>query len=65
VRLLRLKFFRNSKYNMSPGAGGSSINVTATLSAMVQRFSDKKAFRIKGFLGPTGTIRGEMGCKRT
>jgi hypothetical protein len=29
------------------------------------KFSDKKAFRIKGIPGPTGTIRGETGGKRT
>jgi len=49
------------KYKMSPGAGNEVvINVSATLNDG-SKVSDKKAFRIKGIPGPTGTIRGEMG----
>jgi len=49
------------KYNMSPGSGNEVvINVSATLNDG-SKVSDKKAFRIKGIPGPTGTIRGEMG----
>ncbi|RKS95369.1 protein involved in gliding motility GldM [Flavobacterium limicola] len=51
----------NGKYNMSPGSGSEVlINVTATLNDG-SKVSDKKAFRIKGIPGPTGTIRGEVG----
>jgi hypothetical protein len=56
----QVKVLQNGKYNMSPGAGGEVlINVTATTDG--SKVSDKKAFRIKGIPGPTGTIRGEMG----
>ena len=49
------------KYNMSPASGNEVvINVTATLNDG-SKVSDKKAFRIKGIPGPSGTIRGEMG----
>jgi gliding motility-associated protein GldM len=49
------------KYNMSPGSGNEVvINVSATLNDG-SKVADRKAFRIKGIPGPTGTIRGEMG----
>ena len=49
------------KYNLSPGSGDDvTIVVTGTLPNG-EKVSDKKAFRIKGIPGPTGTIRGDMG----
>ncbi|WP_016989280.1 gliding motility protein GldM [Flavobacterium sp. ACAM 123] len=51
----------NGKYNMSPGGGNEVvISVTGKMSDG-KVATDKKAYRIKGIPGPTGTIRGETG----
>ncbi|OCB74511.1 gliding motility protein GldM [Flavobacterium crassostreae] len=51
----------NGKYVMSPGSGNEVIiNVTGKMNDG-KVASDRKAFRIKGIPGPTGTIRGETG----
>lgn len=51
----------NGKYNMSPGGGNEVVISVSGKMADGKVANDKKAYRIKGIPGPTGTIRGETG----
>lgn len=51
----------NGKYTMSPGSGTEVVINVSGRMADGKVATDRKAFRIKGIPGPTGTIRGETG----
>ena len=51
----------NGKYSMSPGGGNQVVISVSGRMSDGKVATDKKAYRIKGIPGPTGTIRGETG----